>query len=153
MDSTNGDNLRHILMVEDNVADAKIASIIHDEVAHCSQLDVVHNGIDALRYLRGEDEFAEKRKPDVILLDMTLPMKSGLEMIGDIRSVSGCKAVPIVIVSGSENPVSLAEAYELGANCVIAKSSNWQEYFDKLETCYKFWCKVAELPSRNVRTL
>ncbi len=146
MSSPSTTGVRHILLVEDNPADATLANIVHTETGHCSKLDVVRDGMEALRYLRQEGEFAEKPRPDVILLDMTLPMKSGLEMIGQIRATPGCEVMPIVMVSGTNNPVSLQQAYELGANCVIKKPSNWNEYFDKFETVYKFWCDVVALP-------
>jgi chemotaxis family two-component system response regulator Rcp1 len=137
---------RHILLVEDNPADANLALIVLEQTKSCSWMDVVSSGDDALRYLRGDGDYASKSKPDVILMDMMLPMKSGLEMIQYIRSVPGCEVMPIVIVSGNENPVSLRQAYDLGANCVISKPSRWEEYFEKLEVCYKFWCGVAQLP-------
>jgi two-component system, chemotaxis family, response regulator Rcp1 len=137
---------RRILLIEDNPADAKLSKIVHDEVQHCSWLDIVHDGHEAVRHLCGDGEYAGKTRPDVILLDMTLPMKSGLELIAQIRALPGCELIPIVMVSGSENPVTIKQAYELGANCVIQKSSNWDEYFRKLESCYDFWCGVVELP-------
>jgi|SRR6185437_8838967 len=138
---------RRILLVEDNEADATLTRIVHEEVKHCAWLDTVDSAAEAIQYVRGEGNYSDKARPDVILLDMTLPVKSGLELISEIRAVPGCQYTPIIMISGSDNPVTLREAYELGANCVIKKSSSWKEYFHKLESCYEFWCDVAELPS------
>ena len=137
---------RRVLLIEDNEADAHLAKIVHDQVKHCAWLDIVYSGPDAFEYLRGEGKYSDRTRPDVVLMDMTLPVKSGLDLIADIRAVPGCACIPIVMVSGTENPAALREAYERGANCVIRKSSTWEEYFRKLESCYEFWCSVAELP-------
>ena len=137
---------RRVLLIEDNEADANLTRIVHDEVKHCAWLDIVYSGPDAFEYLRREGKFADRTRPDVILMDMTLPVKSGLDLIEDIRALPGCECIPIVMVSGTENPATLREAYQRGANCVIRKSSSWEEYFRKLESCYEFWCGVAELP-------
>jgi len=137
---------RRILVIEDNDADAELMRVVHDQVKHCSWLDIVYHGSEALRYLRGEGEYTEKSRPDVILMDLGLPMRTGLELIADIRALPGCELIPIIIVSGSDNPVTLRQAYQLGANCLIKKSSDWDEHFRKLESCYEFWCGVAELP-------
>ncbi|HLH37958.1 MAG TPA: response regulator [Bryobacteraceae bacterium] len=137
---------RHILLIEDNEADAMITKMVHEEVKHCSWLDVVYSGAEAIRYLRGEGKYAGRQRPDIILMDMTLPAQSGLDLLKEIRSLPGCENLPVAMVSGSDNPRDIRRAYELGANCVIKKGSTWEEYFRKLETCYKFWCVVAELP-------
>jgi CheY-like chemotaxis protein len=100
----------------------------------------------APNYLRGQGEYSEPRRPDLIMMDMILPMKSGLELIEEIRPIPGCELIPIVMISGTANPLTLREAYKLGANCVMRKPGDWGEYFKKLETCYAFWCGVAELP-------
>jgi|SRR5579862_8011635 len=139
---------RHLLLIEDNPADATLARMVHDQTQHCSWLEVVHDGDAALQHLTGRDGTS---KPDVVLLDMTLPMKSGLELIREIRAIPGCELMPIVMVSGSDNPVALRDAYALGANCVISKPSHWEEYFDKVSACYKFWCDVVELPRPDQR--
>jgi CheY-like chemotaxis protein len=139
-------NRRHILLIEDNEADAMLTRMVHEEVKHCSWLQIVYSGDEALEYLRAEGKFSDRHRPDVILMDMTLPAQSGLELIGEIRALPGCQFLPIVMISGSDNPMELRRAYELGANCVIKKSSSWEEYFRKLESCYEFWCVVVELP-------
>ncbi|HUA86892.1 MAG TPA: response regulator [Bryobacteraceae bacterium] len=138
---------RHVLLIEDNEADAMLTRLVHDEVKHCSWLEVVSSGAEALAYLSSQAKFAGRGRPDFVLMDMSLPAQSGLELIREIRAMPGCQFLPIIMISGSENPAELRHAYELGANCVLKKSSTWEEYFHKLEICYEFWCVVAELPN------
>ena len=135
---------RRILLIEDNEADATLMRLVHEQVRQCSWLDTVHHGPHAIEYLT-----AERSKPDVIIMDVNLPMKSGLEMISEIKALPGCELIPIVMVSGSANPFTLRQAYQLGANCMIRKSSDLEEYCRKLEICYQFWCGVVELPHEN----
>lgn len=137
---------RRILLIEDDPADANLMQIVHDDKIPWSSLDIVSSGSEAIHYLRGEGEYPKASVPDVILMDMVLPMTSGLELIGDIRALPGCDVIPIVMISGSENPILLREAYHLGANCVIRKSSTLEDYFRKLARCLEFWCRIAELP-------
>ena len=144
--ATKDSKRRHILLVEDNEADATVTCMVHDEVQHCSWLDVVDTGAKALEYLRREGKYADRPRPDVVLMDMTLPAQSGLELVKEIRALQGCEFMPVVLISGTENPADFRQAYALGANCVIKKSSSWDEYFRKLESCYEFWCTVVEIP-------
>jgi CheY-like chemotaxis protein len=137
---------RRVLLIEDNAADAQLTKMVHDDMNQCSWLDIVSHGKQAMEYLRGEGMYSEPTRPDIILMDVTLPAKSGIEMIAEIRAVLGCELTPIVIVSGSENPVTVQQAYKMGANCVIKKPATLDEYFQKIGTCYEFWCGVAELP-------
>ena len=137
---------RRILLVEDSPEDAVLAKIVHDEVKHCAWLDVVADGNEAVRYLSREGQYSEKPRPGLVLMDIGLPMRSGLHLIAEIRALPGFEVIPIVMVSGSNNPITIREAYQLGANCVIQKSTTWADYFKKLECCYEFWCGVAELP-------
>lgn len=136
---------RHILLIEDNAADAMLTEMVHKEVQHCSSLEIVESGEEAIEYLRGAGKYTDRRKPEVILMDMTLSAVSGLDLIGEIRALPGCQYLPIIMFSGTESPADLRRAYRLGANCVIRKSSNWDEYFRKLACCYEFWCAVVEL--------
>jgi len=139
---------RRILVIEDDPADANLMRMVHDDKIPWSCLDIVNSGSEAMQYLCGEGKYADAIIPDVILLDMFLPMTSDLELIGDLRALPGCELIPIVMVSGSESPAKLREAYRLGVNCVISKSSRLEEHFRKLTRCFEFWCGIAELPHR-----
>jgi CheY-like chemotaxis protein len=135
-----------MLLIEDNEADATLVKIVHDDKIPWSSLDIVNGGPEAILYLSGEGKYRDAGRPDLILMDMYLPMSSDLELIADITALAGCELIPIVIISGSEDPAKLQQAYRLGANCVIRKSSTFQDYFWKLARCFEFWCRIAELP-------
>jgi chemotaxis family two-component system response regulator Rcp1 len=133
---------RHILLIEDNRPDAMLTQMVHDEVKHCSTLHVVEDGDAALAYL-----CSGERKPDVIFLDLTLPKRSGLEVMVEIKSAGQCGLIPIVIFSASGNPSDVRKAYELGASSVIRKPANLDEFYRVVESCYEYWCSVVVLPS------
>jgi len=138
---------RHVLIIEDNAPDALLAELVHDEVRHCSTLDIVNTGAAALRYLRREGEFADRERPDLILLDLKMPGESGFDLLTAIRRIEGFELIPIVVCSGSIYPPDARKAYELGANAVIHKPADLKEFFRVLGACYEFWCTASVLPS------
>ena len=72
---------RRILLIEDNPADAHLSKVVHDELKCCSWLHTVQDGTEALDDLRGAGVYSEQGRPDVILMELQLPIKSGLKMI------------------------------------------------------------------------
>lgn len=123
-----------------------LAQMVHDEVKFCSTLAAVGDGDEAIRYLRAEGKHSDRKKPDIIFLDLTLPGKSGLEVLEEMKKVPGCELIPIVVLSASDNPVDIRKAYSLGANCVVRKPSQLAEFFRLIGCSYEFWCTVAKLP-------
>ena len=137
---------RHVLVVEDNPPDALLTEMVHDEVRHCSTLDIVGTASQALHYLRREGEFEDRPRPDLIMLDIKMPGDSGLDLLAQIRSMKGFELIPIVVCSGGVSPADARKAYELGANGVIHKPNDLKEFFRVIGTCYEFWCTAAVLP-------
>jgi chemotaxis family two-component system response regulator Rcp1 len=137
---------KHVLVIEDNAPDAMLTQMVHDQVRHCSTLAIVQDGNSALRYIRGEGEFAGEPRPDLIMLDLKMPGQTGFELLQKIRKVPGYEVVPVVICSGSDNPAEIRRAYELGANGVVRKPGDLKEFFRVIGTCYEFWCTAAVLP-------
>lgn len=133
-------------MIEDNPPDALLTELVHDEVRHCSTLDVVTNGTDALRYLRQEGEFENRQRPDLLMLDLKMPGESGFDLLITIRRLKGFELIPIVVFSGSYYPADARKAYELGANAVIHKPAELAEFFRVIGACYEFWCTASVLP-------
>lgn len=133
---------RHILLIEDNQPDAMLSQMVHDEVKHCSSLHTVEDGDAAVSYLH-----EAKNRPDIIFLDLSLPRKSGLEVLTDLRSVPGCELIPVVVFSATGNPADVRKAYAQGANSVVKKPSDLSEFYRVLESCYEYWCSVVELPT------
>jgi two-component system response regulator len=136
-----------ILLVEDDPADVKLTKrVLNQSKLHLS-LSVVKDGVEAMRYLRREDEYADAIRPDLILLDLNLPRKDGREVLEDIRNDSTLKRLPVVILTTSKAEEDIAKSYDLHANCYITKPVDLQEFTKVVQAIENFWLTVVKLPN------
>ena len=100
----------------------------------------------AMEFLRHEARFTGAQRPDLILLDLNLPRKGGLEVLAEIKCDPALKAIPVVVLSTSTAPLDIAEAYELLPNCYVTKPVDLQRLFETIGAIGKFWLQLAKLP-------
>src|SRR5947209_14947957 len=86
----------HVLIVEDNDADVHLTTTALRDARIESEIQVVDNGEDALRYLNREDEYLNARRPDLILLDLNLPRKDGFGLLQDIKAIAHLANIPVI---------------------------------------------------------
>ena len=103
---------------------------------------------DRLRLLVGS-QLQDSALPDLILLDLSLPRKSGFELLEEIRASDSLKRIPVIILSGSADPIGVHRAYELHANCYIRKPNDLDELLSMIKTCYRFWGRTVHLPPKT----
>ncbi len=137
-----------ILIVENDPAMARLTKEAFKEAGLHEGVRTVANGKEALAYLRREKQHADHPAPDVIFLDLHLPKESGLEVLRIIKSDPILVTTPVVVVSGSENPREVREAYELHASCYVRKPSDLHQFLYFIRTCYEFWGKIVTLPPK-----
>ena len=111
----------NVLLVEDDAGDVLIAREALAAGQLSTVLEVVSDGVEAMAYLRHENGYADVQRPDLILLDLNLPKKNGLEMLNEIKSVDDLKAIPVVILTTSEAEPDINKSFDLSANCYITK--------------------------------
>lgn len=138
-----------ILVVESNPAEARLIAEGFRDAGHAHKIAQLHNGEDALSYLLREPPYQESALPDLILLDLSLPRKSGFELLEEIRRSETLKRIPVIILSGSADPTDLKRAYELQANCYIRKPNDLDELLSVIKTCYRFWGRTVHLPPKT----
>ena len=131
-----------ILLVEDEVVDATQMRMALDEADIHHNLHVVEDGEMALSFLRNEGRYEDVPAPDMALVDISLPKMDGLELLAEIRSDPDLRYLPVVILTGSQNPEHVRRAYELHANLYVTKSVTFDEFAVVLEKVFK----VIELP-------
>lgn len=136
----------HILLVEDNPGDVHLTREALEEGPGDSVLHVVDNGEKGLQFLRREGEFADAVRPDLILLDLNLPRVKGKEVLEQIKTDPSLCSIPVVILTSSEAPMDVSDAYRLHANCYVAKPANLDRYFELIQTLEKFWLETVLLP-------
>ncbi|HEY3196374.1 MAG TPA: response regulator [Nitrospirales bacterium] len=117
---TNGRPME-ILLVEDNPGDVRFTSEVLKEAQVRNNLSVAKDGVEAIAFLRREGQFLDAPRPDLILLDLNLPKKNGLEMLNEIKNADDLKAIPVVILTTSEAEQDINKSFDLSANCYITK--------------------------------
>ena len=138
-----------ILLVEDNPADVRLTRELLKECRVANSLAVVGNGTDAMRYLRREGPFGAAPRPDLVLLDLNLPRMNGREVLAAIKGDPELRRVPVVILTTSRSIEDVLAAYDLLANCYVAKPVGLDQFSAVVRSIEQFWLTIAELPSRT----
>lgn len=135
-----------ILLVEDNPADVDLTRETMELCKIVNNLHVVHDGVEALQFLRQEGRFVDAPRPDLILLDLNLPRKDGREVLSEIKDDQRLKTIPVVILTSSEAEKDIVKTYSLGANCYITKPVDLEQFAHVVEAIESFWFMVVKLP-------
>lgn len=134
-----------LLLVEDNAGDIRLMQEAAREGALTSQMHVTRDGEQALAFLRREGKYSGSPRPDLILLDLNLPRKSGREVLEEIKRERALCRIPVMIFSTSTNPEDIERAYDLHANCYVQKPANLDELLDLCRVIENFWLGAALL--------
>lgn len=137
-----------ILLVEDNPGDVRLTQEALKEGKVMNVLNTVENGEEALAYLRRQGAYAQTTRPDLILLDLNLPRKSGQEVLAEIKDDPELRRIPVVILTVSEAEQDIIKSYNLHANCYITKPVNLEQFMEVVKTIEDFWLTVVMLPPR-----
>lgn len=136
-----------ILLVEDNPGDVRlIEEALHEGRVRAS-LRVVADGVEALAFLRRQGQYARAVRPDLILLDLSLPKKNGHEVLADIKNDPYLRRIPVVVLTTSEAEQDVDESYDLHANCYITKPMDLAQFITVVQTIEDFWFTIVKLPS------
>lgn len=145
-DSRPGGRALEILAVEDNPADAALLRLAFKEWKTIVRLTIIGDGEKALLYLRAERSPGDAR-PDLILLDLDLPVRTGIEVLAAIKSDPALQQIPIVVLTSSQRNEDVLAAYNLHANSYVTKAVDVFEYFAKMRALEEFWLSTVRLPS------
>lgn len=135
-----------ILLVEDNPADVGLVQEALTEGKIYSKLHVAYDGVEALKFLRRQDDFANAPCPDLVLLDLNLPKKNGREVLQEIKSDPYMKSIPVVILTSSNENEDIYRSYAEHANCYITKPINFNSFLKIVRSIEEFWFSVVKLP-------
>jgi chemotaxis family two-component system response regulator Rcp1 len=131
--------ISEVLFVDDNMADVYLASEalrLNPDMCHFA---AVGDGHEALAYLRHEGLYANAASPDVVILDLNLPKKSGESVLTELRSDDTLRKIPVVIFSSSRSNQDIVRCYELGANCYLSKPSTLSEFVSTVQMIVHFF--------------
>ncbi|HZK61594.1 MAG TPA: response regulator, partial [Anaerovoracaceae bacterium] len=136
------------LYVEDNPLDIELTLEALKENKIVNPIVVVHDGIEALEYLRCEGPFKDRKtkNPSMILLDLKMPRMDGLEFLAFVKKDAKFKHIPVVILTSSREEKDLIKGYDLGVNAYVVKPIDFTSLIDIVKQMEVFWLIVNELP-------
>ena len=131
-----------ILLVEDNEDDVFLMRRALKSAGILNPLSVVEDGQQALDYLAGAGAYADRVKhpmPAIVFLDLKLPIKRGLEVLEWIRAQAELENLVVVVLTSSNEPSDLREAYRLGANSYVVKPPTSEQLLDLARAFKWYW--------------
>jgi CheY-like chemotaxis protein len=147
-DSQKIEHIQVLLLVEDSKADIRLMIESLREHSAAGALVVIEDGEQAMALLRREGEYIRSPRPDMILLDLNLPRKSGMEVLEEVKSDPKLRRIPVVVVSSSEAEKDIIGAYDLGANAYLTKPIDLDDFMAMVRSLVSFWLTFAKLPRR-----
>jgi CheY-like chemotaxis protein len=136
------DQRAHILLVEDNRMDVELTLDAFVEARLTNTVYVASNGQEALDYLFGRGEFADRDAhplPDLILLDLKMPGIDGHEVLRQVKQTPGLKRIPIVVLTSSKEEGDRALSYDCGANSYLVKPVSFEGFMDVVRQISNYW--------------
>jgi CheY-like chemotaxis protein len=136
-----------ILLVEDEPYDADLTIGALRKGRVRNRVTLIEDGVEALAYLRREGHYTEATRPDLILLDLHLPRKDGLEVLAEIKEDPHLRRIPIVMMTRSEEEKHCIEAHDRHVNCYVIKPVDLDQFLGVVRSIEHFWFSVVKLPA------
>jgi len=136
-----------ILLVEDGLVDARLAIGALEQGGFRHRLTLVRDGQEALEFIYQRGKFAQAPRPDLILLDLMLPKKSGLEVLNEVKSNDGLKGIPVVVMTASEAEDDKVQCDTMKVDGYIVKPVNFEKFLALVRKLKRFWLDDVILPS------
>lgn len=130
-----------ILLVEDNPNDAELTQRALRKNDLGARLSIVRDGAEALAYL-----LSSRPKPRVIFLDLKLPKIDGIDVLRRLRADDRTKAIPVAVLTSSQEERDIAECYKLGANSYVVKPVEFDHFSKTVGDLGKYWLTLNKRP-------
>jgi two-component system, chemotaxis family, response regulator Rcp1 len=140
-----------ILLVEDSPGDVRLTREALKEGKVLNNLHVVKDGVEAIDFLYRRGQYTDEVRPDLILLDLNLPRKSGTEVLAEIKGDSDLKRIPVVILTVSQAEEDIIKTYNLHANCYIKKPVELNQFMEVVKAIEDFWLAIVKLPPNGLK--
>jgi CheY-like chemotaxis protein len=138
-----------ILLAEDNPDDVLLVRLGFEKAGFDNPVISVPNGEEAIRYLKGEEQYADRNRfpiPRLLLLDLKMPRMGGFDVLTWVRQHPEWRCLPVVVLTTSCYAPDLKRAYDLGANSFLTKPIDFHESMAALREAAKFWLCGMALP-------
>lgn len=136
-----------VLMVEDNPGDVRLTREALRRNGHDLHLQLHHaeDGLAAMRFLHRDTPYEAAPRPDLILLDLNLPLMGGRDVLAAIKSDASLRSIPVIVLSTSQSDADVSHAYDLQANCFISKPADLHEFNQVIHNIERFWLHTVSL--------
>ena len=141
-----------ILLAEDNSTDALMVQRAFKKAHLMNPVQVVDDGDKAVAYLGGQGVYADREKyplPVLLLLDLKLPRRSGLEVLEWLRQQEGLKRLPVIVLTSSKESADVNRAYDLGANSYLVKPVDFDLLLEMVKTLGLYWVVMNQKPETD----
>ncbi len=139
-----------LLLVEDDPAEARLIVRAMDKIQMPARVAHVRNGDEAVAYLSGEAAYGDRTAhplPRLVLMDLKLPRRSGLEVLQWMRTQkSGIERIPVVMLSSSQHGADIRRAYEYGVNSYLVKPDSSDKMLSMLASVKEYWFSHNQAP-------
>lgn len=137
-----------ILLVEDNPGDVRLLTETFRKGKISNRISVAEDGVEALAFLRREGSFEAAPRPDLVLLDLSLPRKNGLEVLAEIKRDADLRRIPVCVITSSQAEKDILEAYNNHVNCYLTKPVGLAQFVEVIRSVEEFWLSVVKLPPK-----
>ena len=137
-----------VLLVEDSDADAEMTLRTLRRRGIANRIERVHDGVEALDYLRLQGSHAARTSglPRLVLLDLKMPRMDGLQVLREMKSDARLRKVPVVMMTSSREEGDLMESYELGVNSYVVKPVDFGEFAETVAQVGMYWMIANQAP-------
>jgi CheY-like chemotaxis protein len=142
-------DLPSILLVEDDPGDVLLIREALAEQKVGNTLSVVSDGVMAMEFMRGEGEYAGMERPELVILDLNLPRKSGSEVLAELKGDPELSMVPVVVLTTSEAKEDVVRSYQQHANAYITKPLDFERFKQIVHQIDDFFIGLVQLPPRS----
>jgi two-component system, chemotaxis family, response regulator Rcp1 len=136
----------NILLVEDSASDVRLTQEALEDARIANELHVARDGEQAMAILRREGEYAERERPDLVVLDLNLPRKDGREVLREIKGDDRLRRIPVIVLTTSASEGDVVEAYDNQVNCFLTKPIDFEQFIGVVRSMEHFWISVVRLP-------
>ena len=136
-----------VLLVEDSPDDADLTIDALRNGRVRNRITHVEDGVAAMAFLRREGKYADAPRPDLILLDLNLPRKSGREVLAEVKQDPDLRRIPVVIMTSSDDEQDILAAYNLYVNCYVTKPVDLDQFIGVVKSIEQFWFSIVKLPA------
>jgi CheY-like chemotaxis protein len=141
-----------VLLVEDNPADVRLLQVAFSEFKDAHVLHTAVDGHEALDFLYRRRNYADKPRPDLILLDINLPRIDGYGVLDTLKNEPELMRIPVIMLTSSTSRADVQKAYDHRANAYLQKPTDLGEYFHVVSEVTRFWLRVVQLPTSRHRS-